>query len=377
MIPMSKENRYRIFKIFITAFMLYIAVSVAWPLVNQGSNQKTSFITRNGNHLVKGTGERFRFVGGNHFNLLVKYLRREFHGLTGEEVFEISSEYNITVIRFWATCSDSYWSDQCLYFDEKAWNISREEFFESFDELVADAEEHEIYLIPVLCNSYNSLRWVGEGSEACQVGSKANMEQKRFVEDVVTRYKDRDIILMWEIGNEGHRYCSSTYDLINWYKDTAAFIRSLDENHLISTGEDNFGSLDTDMFKILNSEENMDISSVHIYDSDLYRIVWGDESNDEKITHFVSYWTDVSHNELNKPIYFGEIGPDIITKSPDFYSKFLESSFSSNSDGVIVWSWLEGEDCLQPFSQRVHCVDPTGTPSIADEIKFWAQEFQK
>jgi len=182
---------------------------------------------------------------------------------------------------------------------------------------------------------------------------------------------------MWEIGNEGHRYCSSTYDLINWYKDTAAFIKELDENHLVSTGEDNFGTLNTDMFKILNADENIDVSSVHIYDNDLYRIVWGYQSEDEKIKHFISHWTDVSHNELNKPIYFGELGPDSISESPDFYGKFLEDSFDSDSDGAIVWSWLEGDDCLQLLSQRTHCINPEGTPFIANEIKFWAEEFQK
>lgn len=375
---MSKKNKRRAFQIFIAVFSLALVFLIVYPLIGQESNQENSFIVRDGSRLViKGTGKRFRFLGGNHFNLLVKYLWGEFHGLTGSEVFEISSEHNITVIRFWATCSDGYWSDQCLYSSEKSWNNSKEEFFEGFDNLLDDAEEHGIYVIPVLCDSFSTFKLVGDGSEVCQVGSKANLEYKRFVEDVVTRYANRTAILMWEIGNEGQRYCSNTDDLINWHKDTAAFIKNLDKNHLVSTGEDNFGNLYTDMFKTINSDDNIDITSVHIYDDDLYRVVWGDMTDEEKIKYFISYWTNISHNELDKPIYFGEFGPDSISNSPDFYGKFLEDSFNSNSDGAIVWSWLEGDDCLQPLSQRSHCINPTGTPSIADEVKFWAEKFQK
>ena len=96
MVLMLNEKKDRLIKVLLGILFLYIIVSTFYSATNP-----IPFIVRDGSQLVtRNTGQRFRFVGGNHFNLLVKYLRGEFYGLTGEEVFEISSEYNIAVIRF-------------------------------------------------------------------------------------------------------------------------------------------------------------------------------------------------------------------------------------------------------------------------------------
>lgn len=350
--------------------ILLIALTMFIIFWSYTRTEKLSFIESRGSFLfLKDTDNRFRFVGGNHFNLLVKYLWGEFHGLTGPEVFKISSEYNISVIRFWATCSNGYFSDQCLYLGSDSWNNSKDKFFEKFDELVNDAEKYKIYLIPVLVDGYDTFKSIGGGSEVCQVGSKANVEYRNFVKDVVTRYSSRSVILAWEIGNEGNIHCSNVFNLLNWYDDTAKLIKNLDQNHIISTGENNFGTLDETPFKIVHLNENITATSVHIYSIDLFGI-------DNSMEHFISHWVNVSHNELNKPLYFGEFGVYNVSKDGDFYNKFLENSFNSQVDGVILWSWLEGAECEQPIEAGGHCVSPTRTPQIAEDIKFWADRFK-
>jgi mannan endo-1,4-beta-mannosidase len=305
----------------------------------------------------------------------VKYLWGEFHGLTGGEVFKISSEYNITVIRFWATCSNAYWSDQCLYFGPNNWNNSKDKFFEKFDELVDDAEKYNVYLIPVLVDGYDTFKWVGGGTEVCQVGSKANLEYKKFVKDVITRYRNRNVILAWDIGNEGSRHCSNYYDLLNWYDDTANYIKELDPNHIISTGENNFGSLDKTKFKSTHLNEDISLTSVHIYDRDLYSIEMGED--EAEVEHFISYWTLISHNELKKPIYFGEFGSYDVSTNPEFYGSLLKVAYNSDVDGVVFWSWLEGEECSKPANVGGMCITPTRTPSIAEDIRYWADKFKQ
>jgi len=357
-----------------------------------------SFITQYNDRLViKDTNQRFRFVGGNHFNLLVKYLWGEFHGLTGEDVFRISAEHDVKVIRFWATCSNGYWSDQCLYFGPNNWKNSRQDFLERFDELVADAEEYEVYLMPVLTDAYYTFKWMGSttglnNTEVCQVGNEANLEYKEFVADIVSRYSSSEAILAWEIGNEGQRYCANYEDLLEWYEDTANYIRELDSNHLISTGENNFGSMDKTKFKAVHSSEEIGLASVHIYDEDLHRMVDGVEVNggevngrevgnsegiEAEIELFISYWTSVAHNELKKPIYFGEIGPYDLAANPDFYDYALKAAYSSGVDGIIIWSWLEGAECDSPQSEGGSCITPTRTPDITERISYWAGKFEK
>lgn len=369
-----------IFIILLSIVLFAILISLKFP-----KDENNAFVVRQNNHLlVKSTNQRFRFLGGNHFNLLVKYLWGEFHGLTGEEVFKLSSEYNITVIRFWATCSNGYWSDQCLYFGPNNWKHSREQFLQKFDELVNDAEEYNIYLIPVLSDAYYTFKWMGSetkwnNTEICQVDSDVNLEYKEFVKDVVTRYKDRGIILAWEIGNEGQRHCSSYEDLLNWYDDTANYIRGLDPNHLISTGENNFGSLDKSKFKSVHLNENIGLTSVHIYDEDLYKMTdtkMADTASDQ-IEQFVSYWTAVSHDELIKPVYFGEIGSYDISTSSKFYDDILKAAYYSDTDGIIIWSWLEGGECDKPLTEGGSCITPTRAPIITEIISYWASRFNK
>jgi endo-1,4-beta-mannosidase len=312
-------------------------------------------------------------VGGNHFNLLVKYLRSDFGN--GTEIFESSSDYNMRVIRFWASCSNSYWSDQCLFYGPNNWNSSKEDFFAGFDRLVSDAEKYNIYLIPVLIDGYGTFRLEGDGTQVCQVGGGSNALYKEFVKDVVARYKDRSIILAWEIGNEGHLYCSSDEDLLNWYEDTANFIRRLDRNHLISTGENNFGTMDKSKFESVHSVDGIDMASVHIYIDDLYSIE-KDLKSGEKVDHFISYWTNASHHDLRKPIIFGEVGANV-SNSGYFYGKFVQEAYKLDADGVIVWSWMEGADCLQDIAYGGYCISPERTPAIADELKFWAGKFRE
>ena len=357
----SKKIKYIILSIIIALSILsvYLITSVQSP-----------FIQQRGKYLYL-RNQRFRFVGGNVFNLLLKYLRDDFG--SGKEVLESSSEHDIKVIRFWATCSNGWWSGQCLYFGPINWYHTKDTFFAKFDELVEDAKEHDIYLIPVLCDGYATFSYVNEDTEVCKLGSKENVMYKDFVKEVVTRYKNEEIILAWEIGNEGHHHCSNMEDLLNWYEDTANLIKSLDPNHLISSGENNFGTMDKTNFKLVHSIENISLTSVHIYKEDLFNFE-RNVADEEKINHFVSYWTDISHNELGKPIYFGEFGAEV-NISPEFYNDFLESSYTFDVDGVALWSWMEGADCEEPASSGGHCISPERTPSIVNSIDFWTNKF--
>jgi endo-1,4-beta-mannosidase len=373
---MSKKDKFKTLRILFLVFLFSFTILVLCSTINQKINQKTPLIVRDGSHLIiQGTDQRFRFLGGNNFNLLVKYLWGNYYGLTGREVFETSSAYNITVIRFWATCSNGYWSDQCLYLGPNNWNSSKEKFFEKFDELVDDADKYHVYLIPVLSDAYFTFNWVGGSTEICQVGSKANIEYKNFVRDVVTRYRDKKIILAWEIGNEGQNYCSRYGDLLNWYTDTANYIKGLDPSHLISTGENNFGSLDKTEFKAMHSNENITLASVHIYDRDMYEIENG--KSEREIVDFISYWTSVSHNELEKPVYFGEFGSYNVSSNPEFYNDFMKAAYNSDVDGIMIWSWLEGAECSRPANKGGSCITPTRTPSIADDVRYWASKFKQ
>jgi mannan endo-1,4-beta-mannosidase len=381
-----KKDRMSVFlrAIFICSAILAILIILVLFIYSSSPPSKPEFIEQRGEYLFL-KDQRFRFVGGNHYDLLVKYLSED--ASTGKQVFVDSKNNKISVIRFWATCSNGYWSNQCLFSGPNNWKESKEKFFEKFDSLIQDAEDNGIYLIPVLVEGYDSFTEQSGGSgicqvggqegrnEVCQVGGQANLLYKTFVRDVVTRYRDRSIILAWDIGNEGNRHCSNEADLINWYEDTADYIKSLDSNHLISTGEDNFGTMDPTVFKSINSIGNISLVSVHIYEKDLFNLESDINGDQGKINHFVSYWTNISHEEIKKPIYFGEFGTDDISTSPEFYGKFLNASYRYDVDGAVFWSWMEGGDCKNPITLGGSCVSPERTPSVVKDITYWSKEF--
>lgn len=58
-----------------------------------------------------------------------------------------------------------------------------------------------------------------------------------YIKAVVSRYKTSSAIFAWELANEP-RCPSCTTDVIsNWVAKTAAYIKSLDSNHMVTTGE--------------------------------------------------------------------------------------------------------------------------------------------
>jgi hypothetical protein len=371
-------------------FVLLVFMSVMIILI---FSSKTPAVARHDDRLVfSGTSERFRFVGGNSQNLLAKYLLGNVDGYSGPEILEESARYNITVLRFYATGSDGYFSNQCIYDSKVSFNRSERDFFAAFDGLVSDAEKRGIYLIPVLVDGYSSFRRAGgpglqqqndSEDQVCEVGSAANAEYKRFVEAVVTRYKDRATILAWEIGEEGHRHCASTDNLLSWYRDTSQFIRAIDKTHAISSGEGNFGDLDTDPFQKVHSIGDIDLASVTIFDKDLYGIMnvkdLAGADREDAIGAYTDYWSSVAHIQLFKPVYFGEFGSYNITVQDgrEFYIRFLQNAMSSDADGFVVQSWMEGKECPQNVSEMGGtCISPNRTPAISSQIGIIGMNFK-
>jgi mannan endo-1,4-beta-mannosidase len=71
---------------------------------------------------------------------------------------------------------------------------------------------------------------------------------KRYVEQIVTRYKDSPAIMAWELGNEPRCGADGTRNLPEspsgcnadvltaWISEMSTYVKSLDENHLVTWG---------------------------------------------------------------------------------------------------------------------------------------------
>ncbi|WP_181307492.1 cellulase family glycosylhydrolase [Rufibacter sp. XAAS-G3-1] len=82
------------------------------------------------------------------------------------------------------------------------------------------------------------------------------------------KYTEDPVIMAWQIANEPRAFSMANvpaYD--KWIKSTAALIKSLDKNHLVSTGsEGSHGSeASIDVFKQVHTDPNIDYLTMHIW----------------------------------------------------------------------------------------------------------------
>lgn len=109
---------------------------------------------------------------------------------------------------------------------------------------------------------------------------------KRYIKAMVTRYKDNPTILAWEIANEARcaadgvrnlpRSGNCTPELITkWYDEMSTYIKSLDPNHLVTTGSEGafnvksndsfYNGYDGSDFDAELKLKNIDFETFHTY----------------------------------------------------------------------------------------------------------------
>lgn len=203
---------------------------------------------------------------------------------------------------------------------------------------------------------------------------KANNRFKAYIETLVTRvntmsgiaYKDDPTIMAWQLANEprpgfpdaqGHATLPVFYE---WIDDTAGYIKSLDSNHLVSTGnEGRVGCIELPRCYIAAHESgNIDYLTFHMWPKN-----WGwIDANDmagtypqtlEKAQAYIDEHVNYARI-LNKPLILeefgmerdsGHIGPKTSTVYRDkFYGyifKQIESSVAKGGPfiGSNFWSW--------------------------------------
>lgn len=169
---------------------------------------------------------------------------------------------NVAFIRFFA--APGYPVDA-----EKLYFRDRDEYWRQMDEVFDLCRAHNIRLIPSLQVVSGWFYACGEPKQAIlDPNSKTYKATYTYVEEFVTRYKDDPVVLMWELENEaflaadvnmqgrsglgagqfpaGSPYVkptltledSLTFDMtVQVYKEWASIIKSLDPNHLVTSGD--------------------------------------------------------------------------------------------------------------------------------------------
>lgn len=177
--------------------------------------------------------------------------------------------------------------------------VYNDTIFAGLDFLLAEMSKRDMLAVLYLNNSWEwsggygqYLQWAGYGKVPAPAvdgyaayrdfssqfvrSDSARALYANYVKDVISRtnrytkkrYVDDPVIMSWQIGNEPRAFSQeSKQGLAEWMKEAAALIKSLDPNHLVSTGsEGKWGcEMDMDLYEKIHADPNIDYLNIHIW----------------------------------------------------------------------------------------------------------------
>jgi mannan endo-1,4-beta-mannosidase len=168
-------------------------------------------------------------------------------------------------------------------------------------------------------------------------------------------YTEDPAIMTWELANEPRAFSKVNKDLLkNWVDETSAFIKSLDPNHLVTTGSE--GEMgcenDIDLFEKIHSSKNVDYLTIHIWPFNWNWLKPKDMAGTigksiENTADYIEKHLTIAH-KLNKPIVLEEFGMGrdgyvYKTGTPvAFRDKYYESAFNRLLESVSKKDFLAG-----------------------------------
>ena len=167
------------------------------------------------------------------------------------------------------------------------------------------------------------------------------------------KYVDDPTVMTWEIANEPRAFSDDNKPrFAQWISETAAFIKSVDPNHLVTTGTEGQWGCENDMalFKKIHDDPNIDYLTMHIWPKN-----WGwldcdhiPETVDTSIVLMQKYMSDHVKvaQQLDKPLVLEEFGlprdhqtfgpEDTTTARDKYYSAAFNAVEKSAKDGDVL-----------------------------------------
>ncbi len=221
-----------------------------------------------------------------------------------------------------------------------------DENLRGLDILMNEAEKREIKVILFLSNNWewsggwlqylnwnnklddetlkNSFSWDSLRDYTSKFYSCDNCKKQYFeqVKNIITRkntitgkrYTQDQTLMAWEIANEPRPMRpSANKDYKNFISETAAFIKSLDTEHLVTTGsEGEQGTEDMDLYKDSHADINIDYLTIHIWPKnwgwfEKDHMTEGFENAKNKTLDYINMHIKAA-DEINKPLVLEEFG---------------------------------------------------------------------
>ncbi|CAM8979541.1 unnamed protein product [Rhodiola kirilowii] len=402
------QERVKLYQILGTLsllFILYLNFCDDLPFRTVVWQSKMGFVRVNSTRFViQSSGEDEELTmyvnGWNSYWLMQESVWSSSRSMVSQ-MMKQGSELGLTVCRTWAF-SDGDGANAL----QKRPGVFDERVFKGLDYVIVEARRQKVRLILSLVNNLDAfggkdqyVRWAQEAGKDVSYSADSFFSDstikhyyKAYIKAIVTRkntiswvrYSDEPAIFAWELINEPRCASNSSAPALQaWITEMAAFIKSLDQKHLVTVGTEGFYGLNTLSESGVNPGEwasslgsdfiqnsaiaDIDFASVHAYPES-----WLLDNGVEAAAKFLTTWMD-SHisdgqNILKKPVLFTEVGSSFGRKpkrSPDrellfktVYDNIYNSAAKTEAgSGALIWQLL------------VH-----GTEGYSDEYSFIASD---
>ncbi len=219
---------------------------------------------------------------------------------------------------------------------------------------------------------------------SCVSCKEAYLDQVKFIvnrKNKVTGklYINDPTIMSWELANEPRPMRpAADADYATWIEESAAYIKSMDKNHLVTIGHEGYMATDGDMqlFEKIHQDKNVDYLAIHIWAKNWSWFKGEDFSGvidtlKQRALDYIGVHEKIA-TKIKKPLVIEEFGLprdhhgftiDVSTRLRDEYfaaifSAFLKSKLNKGSiGGVNFWAfggtarpknnqifWKEGDD---------------------------------
>lgn len=292
---------------------------------------------------------------------------------------------------------------------ETHWEQDKTTYFLLVDQILNDAKEAGVYLIPSLGTGNFNFKKIEHPTckEAWGLlmvpGSLGRQEVSRFMSAWSQRYSFNTTILFWELGNEfnleaNHRtatHCVSRDEIRSFIDEMSTTLKSYDKNHLVASGTMQeyvddlrpmtsngelfapwqsyldhynlklFSNLD-DYLIHYNNLSNIDFVTIHFTGSStIMERVKDKEINgkDVAITDFLAHMSHLAHG-MKKALWLGEYGPStswVGQPSSNFVQSIYLAKEPNGIDLASAWNWDGG--------QLNYSLNPTNTDAISSLVQ--------
>lgn len=226
---------------------------------------------------------------------------------------------------------------------------------------------------------------------------KATNLYKTSIEKIINRknsitntlYKNDATIMSWELCNEP-RGMNNVNDYLQWIENSAAFIKQLDQNHLVTVGSeglDDYAATNGTPFVATHSSKHIDYTCVHLW---VQNWNWYNASKHQetyttalqKAKEYIAQHIELA-KQLNKPFVLEEFGigrdngsydVQSTTKTRDDYYNFIFNEIyvyaqQQLAAGANFWAWSGKGKPRKPACWWKQRDDFTGDPP--HELQGW------